>query len=53
MKTLEITESNSIYLDGNIYNKEMAMQVMGHWLALGMIDGKTYASWINAIQKPN
>jgi hypothetical protein len=53
MKTLEITDNHSIYLDGNIYPKDTAMQVIGHWMALGIIDTTTYSSWVNAIQKPS
>ena len=52
LQTLEITDKNHIYLNGNLYQPDVALQVLGHWYALGMINDVTFYSWTNAISKP-
>jgi hypothetical protein len=47
-QTLEMTE-RSIYINGNLYQRDQAVQVACHLNAMGMLDTTSLNSWINAL----
>ena len=51
-QTLEYRD-NRVYLNGDLYTREVACQVIAHWHALKMIDDVSFCQFIAAIQKPN
>lgn len=51
-KVLEITEHDAI-LNGKIYDKNQAMNIINSWYALKMIDQDTWYSWIISLSPPS
>jgi hypothetical protein len=49
-QTLDL-EGRSIYINGNLYQKDQAIQVACHLNAMGMLDTSSLNSWVNEITR--
>lgn len=50
-QSMEVINENKVYLNGDLYNKTMAAQVIAHWHVLSMIDDKTFSHWSEELNK--
>lgn len=50
-QSMEAISANKVYLNGDLYDKRTARQVVAHWHCLSMIDDTTFNQWTGELDK--